>query len=332
MKPNQIAHPGTPKVICSISVAIVLSLLLTTSLAQGAYTPLKYLLSFALLYSSGFFLMPRRRVLIRHPDHGDDRVWVSRIQKIYTKIDDWSKWIEIDRLTGESTDLTKKGSVPCNDDKIKNIALNKFHALPISINTSITLALLALFFNPLAGIGMEKIDWICADVALAIYLMFVLLIVLKEKKSPRCEIITCDNNGVYSNIDWEEGFDNGWNRHDKRVIRCWPAIMIFMMLLTAFSLNASESLYISLFALFGVFIATAFNMLCTYIFGYLILGAVRVCWGQISSVRLEYSLAIYCALFMVFATSEAARYAGRLQNDSPASQADPDYEGDTEDF
>jgi hypothetical protein len=325
MKPNQIAHPGTPKVICSLSVAIVLSLLLTTSLAQGAYTPLKYLLSFALLFSSGFFLMPRRRVLIRHPDHGDDRVWVSRIQKIYTKIHDWSKWIEIDRLTGESTDLTKKGSVPCNDDKIKNIALNKFHALPISINTSITLALLAIFFNPLAGIGMEKIDWICADVALAIYLMFVLLIVIKEKKSPRCEIITCDNNGVYSNIDWEEGVENGWSHHDKRVIRCWPAIIIFMMLLTAFALNASESLYISLFALFGVFMATAFNIFITCIFGYLIVGAAWVCWGQISSVRLEYSLAIYCAIFMVCATSEAARLVAELPSSGEASENKSDH-------
>jgi hypothetical protein len=326
MKPSQINHPGTPKVICSISVAIVISLVLTTSMAQGAYTPLKYLLSFALLYSSGFFLMPRRRVLILHPDNASDMVSAARLQKTYAKVGDWSGWVEIDRLTGESVYWTTRDSIPFADDKIMRLALKAASKIPISTNTSITLALLAIFFNPLAGISLQKIDWIFADITLAIYLMFTLGIVLKEKKSPRYEIIDCDKSGVFSNIDGDIGSEALGGRHPDVIIRCviryWPALVVFIILMTAFALNASKSLPISEFVLIGVLLAATINVVGTYILGFLIVNGVHVCWLARPCRRFEYCLAIFCALFIVFATSEAAKIA-RRHNDPPSSRGLP---------
>jgi len=108
----------------------------------------------------------------------------------------------------------------------------------------------------------------------------------------------------------------GW---ELLVARHWPMLIALLVLFTAFALNASGTLLQSESVLLDLVKAGVFNLIGASILTAAVGGLIGTCWK--SKVRLEVYLAIFCALFLAFATSQATY---RIVN-PPPPEGDPGY-------
>lgn len=292
------SHPKTTVVIVLTWGLIVLTVILMTDLPHRAYAPLKWILSLGLIYCSGYYLLPRRKAFIQHPDNAGESGHLKNPLGAVSE-DDTRRagWIEIDRLDGTAVEWTGNTAAPIDDWRIQKTSDNRDNFRPISQSVAAIHVLAAILLCPMVGINMSKINWNAADVLLICYLACTLAKVGKERRESRYTILRLDLKGEPRETD-----SNLRENFKGTGIRSWAMLVMLAWVIAVISLNDSGVFYRSFFSIVSLVWATAIAVVGSFLVIAILFGLLESMWK--CSPPIELLLATGFVIFLLLINSQ----------------------------
>jgi hypothetical protein len=295
----RVSHPKTSVVIVLTLGLIVLTVILMNDPPHRAYAPLKWMLSLGLIYCAGYFLLPRRKLLVQHPDNAGEAVVLNYKSSLSEDGARQAGWIEIDRLAGTAVKCSGNTTVPIADTRIQRISEETGNFPPISQSVAAIHVLAAILLCPLAGIKMSKDNWLMADFLLACYLVCTLIKISKEKNNPKCALLWLDHEGEPRYTDSHRRSIVG-----ERAIKLWAMIVVLALVIAFISLNDSGVFYRSDFELPLVEATALAAVVSLFVTGF-VFWLIELSWK--CSPPIEILLAVGFAIFLLVINSQITR-------------------------
>lgn len=309
-------NPHAPKTshtaaVSLASALVVLTLILFLALPYPAYTWIKWILSLGLFLTAGFYLQPRRRALVQPPEQAGQSVDLKGASSFTAKAARNAGFVEIDRVTKTVVNPRNGSAAQFQYPDFEfphdghNLTSEGDFFRPVSLNIGTIHLLAGVFFNPLAGIGMSRGNWLYADALLLIYLLFALAVIVKEQSDPRKSVIFLDDQGrPRYHPEPTEALKHS-------ATQVWPILAALSLLGCAFVLNASGILRYEGFLLPRLGISAAVMVVVSATLTGFVIWISGLIWNS-REVKSWTLAAVFLSLFLATASSDMVRKsAGR---------------------